>query len=183
MAYPDLNSLQDFVVLDVETTGLDPALGHEIIEIGAQKIHGRMMVGEFVSLVKPVRPIPLDAIAFHAKNGITQELLNREGKDHAAVIPELVTFIGQAVIVAHNAPFDIGFVNAHLIKLGRPPLSNQVIDTLEIAKRYLLLASYRLSNVAAYLKVAQPSAHRALVDVITTREVFYKLIERARGKK
>lgn len=183
MAYPDLNTLQDFVVLDVETTGLDPAAGHEVIEIGAQKIHGRMMVGEFVCLVKPSRPIPLDAIAFHAKNGLTQELLEREGKDQAAVIPELVAFIGSAVIVAHNAPFDIGFINSHLVKLGQPPLTNQVIDTLEIAKRYLILASYKLSNVAAYLKVAQPSAHRALVDVITTRDVFYRLIERAQGKK
>lgn len=173
----------DFVVLDVETTGLDPTAGHDVIEIGAQKIHGRDVVGEFVSLVKPSRPLPADVIAFHAKNGITQKLLDTEGKQPDDVVPELVTFIGDAVIVGHNVQFDLGFINEHLQRLNRPILTNQSIDTIEIAKRYLLLASYRLSNVAAYLKIPQPSAHRALVDVITTREVFYKLIERAQGKK
>lgn len=172
----------DFVVLDVETTGLDPAAGHDVIEIGAQKIHGRDVVGEFVSLVKPSRPLPADVIAFHAQNGITQALLEAEGKDPDAVVPELVGFIGPAVIVGHNVNFDLGFINEHLKRLGRPTLPNQYIDTLEIAKRYLLLASYKLSNVAAFLQVPQPSAHRALVDVVTTREVFYKLIERAQKK-
>ncbi len=173
----------DFVVLDVETTGLDPTAGHEVIEIGAQKIHGRDVVGEFVSLVKPSRPLPADVVDFHAKNGITQGLLDREGKDPIDVVPELVTFIGDSVIVGHNVQFDLGFINEHLKRLSQPILTNQSIDTVEIAKRYLLLASYRLVNVAAYLKIPQPSAHRALVDVITTREVFYKLIERAQGKK
>ncbi len=173
----------DFVVLDVETTGLDPTAGHDVIEIGAQKIHGRDVVGEFVSLVKPANPMPLDVVDFHAKNGITQDLLDKEGKNPDDVVPELVAFVGPAVIVGHNVTFDLGFINEHLKRLGRPALANQHIDTVEIAKRYLLLASYRLSNVAAFLKVPQPSAHRALVDVITTREVFYKLIERAQGKK
>lgn len=173
----------DFVVLDVETTGLDPTQGHDVIEIGAQKIHGRMVVGEFVSLVKPSRPLPADVVAFHAQQGITQDLLDREGKDPDAIVPKLVAFIGDAVIVGHNIQFDLGFINEHLKRIGRPPLTNQTLDTVEIARRYLLLASYKLSNVATYLKVPQPSAHRALVDVITTREVFFKLIERAQGKK
>lgn len=173
----------DFVVLDVETTGLDPTAGHDVIEIGAQKIHGREVVGEFVSLVKPSRPLPADVVDFHAKNGITQELLDAEGKDPDAVVPELVEFIGDSLIVGHNVQFDLGFINEHLRRLGRPALANKHLDTIEIAKRYLILASYRLANVAAYLKVEQPSAHRALVDVITTRDVFYKLIERAQGKK
>ncbi len=170
----------EFVVLDVETTGLEPAKGHEVIEIGAQKIRGRDVVGEFVHLIKPSRPLPIDVVAFHAKNGITDELLQTEGRAADDVIPELVDFIGPAIIIAHNAPFDIGFINAHLQRLGRPALTNQTIDTLDIAKRYLLLASYRLGNVAAYLKVPQLSAHRALVDVVTTREIFYKLIDRAK---
>lgn len=170
----------DFVVLDVETTGLEPTKGDEVIEIAAQKIHGRDVVGEFVSLVKTTKSIPAEATKIH---GITQADIDAEGKDVADVVPELVTFIGHAVIVGHNVQFDLGFLNEHLKRLNLPPLTNQAIDTLEIAKRYLILASYRLSNVAAYLKVPQPSAHRALVDVITTRDVFYKLIERAQGKK
>lgn len=174
--------VSEFVVLDVETTGLDPALGHEIIEIGAQKLNGRKVIGEFEALVKPSRPLPADVADWHAKNGITPAMLEQEGRPATIVIPKLVAFIGGAVIVAHNAPFDLGFVNAHLDRLGQPRLQNKTIDTIEIAKRYLLLASYRLSNVAAYLQIKQPAAHRALVDVITTREVFFQLIERAKGQ-
>lgn len=170
----------EFVVLDTETTGLEPAFGHEVIEIGAQKVHGRQVVGEFVRLLKNTRPIPADAQKVH---GISQADIDKDGVPASEAIPQLVEFIGDAIIIAHNAPFDIGFINAHLERLGKPKLTNQVIDTLDIAKRYLFLASYRLSNVAAYLKVPQPSAHRALVDVITTRDVFFKLIEKAQGRK
>lgn len=170
----------DFVVLDVETTGLSPQAGDVVIEIAAQKVHGREVVGEYVSLIKTDREIPAEATKVH---GITKADVDREGKAVAEVIPELLSFIGDTVIVGHNVTFDLGFINEHLKKLSLPPLPNQYLDTLEIAKRYLILASYRLANVAAYLKIPQPSAHRALIDVITTREVFYKLIERAQGKK
>jgi len=176
-------TLHEFVVLDVETTGLEPAKGDEVIEIAAQKIRGHDKIGEMVTLVKPSKPMSAEAASFHAKNGLTEELLNKEGRPVEEVIPELVDFIGQAGIIAHNAEFDIGFINVHLAKLGLPPLKNQVIDTLAIARRYLIIPSYKLSSVAAYLKVEQPSAHRALVDVETTREVFFKLVERARAKK
>lgn len=169
----------EFVVLDVETTGLDHAKGDEVIEIGAQKVKGKEVIGEFVRLVKPSKPVPAESMKVH---GITNEQLQAEGIPADEAVPALVEFIGDAVIIAHNAPFDIGFINAHLKKLGRPELTNQILDTLDIAKRYLILASYKLSNIAAYLKVPQPSAHRALVDVVTTREVFFKLIERAQKK-
>lgn len=173
----------EFVVLDVETTGLDPAQGHEILEVAAQKLSGRAVVDEYTALSKPSRPLPADVVQFHAQNGLTAELLAAEGRPAETVISELIDFIGPAIIIGHNVQFDLGFVNAHLQRINRPPLKNQVIDTYDIAKRYLLLASYKLSNVATYLKVPQPSAHRALVDVVTTREVFFKLIERAQTKK
>ncbi len=169
----------EFVVLDVETTGLDPMLGHEIIEVGAQKLRGREVVGEFVSLLKPSKPVPAEALAVH---GITNEQLMTEGQTAAEVIPAVLKFIGPAIVIAHNAAFDLGFLNAHCQRLGLPPLKNQAIDTVEIAKRYLILSSYRLASVAAFLKVPQPTAHRALADVETTREVFFKLIDRAKQK-
>ncbi len=171
---------QLFVVLDSETTGLDPAKGEEMIEIAAQKVQGREVIGEYVALLKATRPIPPEAERVH---GISQAMLDAEGRPAKDVMPELVEFIGDAIIVAHNTPFDMGFINAHLDRLGLPKLTNKTLDTLEIARRTLLLASYKLSNVAAYLKVPQPSAHRALIDVITCREVFFKLVERAQGKK
>lgn len=171
---------QLFVVLDTETTGLDPAKGEEMIEVAAQKIRGREVIGEYVQLIKATKMIPADAQKVH---GISQAELEEKGRSAKEVLPELVEFIGDAIIVAHNLPFDMGFINAHLERLGLPKLQNKSLDTLDLARRYLLLASYRLSNVAAYLKVPQPSAHRALIDVITCREVFFKLIERAQQKK
>lgn len=167
---------QQFVILDTETTGLEPAKGAEMIEIAAQKIRGREVIDEYVQLIKATKPIPPDAQRVH---GISQADLDADGRPAKDVLPELVEFIGDAIIVAHNAPFDLGFINAALAQVGLTKLDNQTLDTVELARRYLLLASYKLSNVAAYLKIPQPSAHRALVDVITTREVFFKLIERA----
>lgn len=170
---------QVFVILDTETTGLDPAKGEEMIEVAAQKVRGREVIGEYVQLIKATKLIPADAQRVH---GISQAELEEKGRPVKEVMPELVEFIGDAIIVAHNTPFDMGFINAHLERLGMPKLENKTLDTLELARRYLLLASYKLSNVAAYLKVPQPSAHRALIDVITCREVFFKLIERAQKK-
>jgi DNA polymerase-3 subunit alpha (Gram-positive type) len=167
-----------YVVLDVETTGLK-AENDEIIEIGAQKCQGREVLGEFEQLLKASRPLSAETIAV---NGITQEMVDSEGKDQAEVLRAFREFVGDHIIVAHNAPFDVGFLNASFQRHGIPIFTNRTIDTIEIAKKYLILASYRLSNVAAYLKVEQPSAHRSMIDVITTREVFLKLIERAKGK-
>jgi len=167
----------EFVVLDVETTGLEPAKGEEIIEIGAEKLQGREVIGEFVRLIKPTKPVPAETTAIH---GLTNENLALEGQLIKEVMPEFMEFLGSSIIIAHNAAFDVGFLNVELGRLGLPLLKNQTIDTIEIAKRYLILSSYRLQNVAAYLKVPQPSAHRALVDVQTTREVFFKLIDRAK---
>jgi DNA polymerase III epsilon subunit family exonuclease len=168
------------VVLDVETTGLEPAAGHEVLEIGAQKIQGRQVVAEYEALIKPTQPLPKDVVAFHQNNGLTWELLQTKGRPTEEVINELVEFIGDAVIVAHNAPFDIGFINEHLKRLGKPALTNRSIDTLDIAKKYLILPSYKLGKVAAYFKIPVTTAHRALADVITCREIFFKLIDRAK---
>ena len=164
------------VVIDVETTGLRPDEGHEIIEVAAQKIRGREVLGEYVQLVETGRILDAEATRVH---GITNELLALEGKPASEVFPALVQFIGNAPLVGHNVGFDIGFINAHLDRLGLPRLANTPMDTLGIAKRYLLIPSYSLEKVAAYLKVPQPLAHRAKADVETTREVFWKLVERA----
>jgi len=167
-----------FVVLDVETTGLN-ADQDDVIEIAAQKCQGSTVLAEFEMLIKPARPVPAETTAV---NGITQEMVNTDGKDPKETFTAFREFVGEAIVVAHNAPFDVGFLNAGFKRYGLPELSGRVIDTIEIAKKYLILASYKLSNVAAYLKVEQPSAHRALIDVITARLVFQKLIERAKGK-
>ncbi len=170
------DALPTLVVIDVETTGLRPDEGHDVIEVAAQKIRGREILGEYVQLIETGRILDAEVTRVH---GITNELLALQGKPASEVFPALLTFIGNAPLVGHNVGFDAAFINAHLDRLGLPRLTNALIDTLAYAKRYLLIPSYSLEKVAAYFKVPQPVAHRAKADVETTREVFWKLIERA----
>lgn len=165
------------VILDVETTGFKPQDGAEIIEIGALKVVREQILGEFHAMVKATRPIDPGSQKIH---GITDEMLLEEGKDASEVFPAFVDFVKDTVLVGHNVQFDLGFINFHLAKLGLEPLLNQRMDTLDIAKRLLILPSYSLERVAQYLKVPQPEAHRAIADVKTTHGVLLRLFERAK---
>jgi DNA polymerase III epsilon subunit family exonuclease len=167
------------VVFDTETTGLEPAEGHEIIEIAGERLVRGEVAGQFEALLKAARPLDPDVVAIH---GITEELLAERGRDAAEVVSEFLAFSEGAILVAHNAAFDIGFLNEHLKRMGVPPVPNRVLDTLTIAQQELVLPSYSLKNVAKYLNIPQPKAHRAMADVETTREVFLKLIERAQQR-
>lgn len=166
-----------YVVFDVETTGFKPEEGHVIIELAGQKFTGPEVLAEYASLVFPDRSLDPAGIAVH---GITEDLLAAEGRAIQDVIPEFLDFIGDSVLIGHNVNFDLGFLNSHLVKLKKSPIINKTLDTLELARRYLILPSYSLGSVAQYLKVPQPQAHRAMADVETTRQVFLKLVERAR---
>jgi DNA polymerase III epsilon subunit family exonuclease len=165
------------IVLDVETTGFRPDEGHEIIELAAQKFARTSVLDEFTALLRASKPLDPEVVQIH---GITDELLATEGKAAADVLPKFLDFIGRHTLVGHNIGFDLGFLNAHLRRLGLQPIANPTMDTVEIAKRLLILPSYSLEKVALYLKVPQPQAHRALADVNTTRQVLLKLFERAR---
>ena len=122
------------VVLDTETTGLDPSQGHRIIEIGALEIVNRKATGRtFHVYLNPDREIDAGAIAVH---GLTNEFLADKSRFHD-VAEELLAFVHEAELVIHNAPFDIGFLNAELGRLDRAPierLCNCVLDTLKFAK-------------------------------------------------
>lgn len=167
-----------FVILDTETTGLEPEQGHTVVEIAAQRIEGRTVVDQFVSFVAPGPVIDPEALAV---NGITFEML-AGAPEPAVVFGKFTDFLGRDALVGHNLPFDLGFVNAHLFKLGRTRLSNPTFDTLDLARRLLILPSYALQNVANFLKIERSTAHRALADVETTREVLFKLLDRAAAR-
>ncbi len=166
----------EYVVIDVETTGFKPEEGHVVVEVAAQKIKGSTVIDQYQSLVKADRPMPPESTKV---SGIDDALLLREGKTEITVFPKLREFIGTSVLIGHNVPFDIVFLNCHCRKLNLPLLTNQTLDTLELSRRYLIIPSYSLESVARYLKVPQPTAHRAMADVDTTRQVFLKLVERA----
>ncbi|USN53777.1 MAG: 3'-5' exonuclease [Candidatus Nomurabacteria bacterium] len=169
----------ELVVLDVETSGMRPEDGHCVIELGAQRLRGTEILASFDYLIKPSRPLDPESQAVH---GITEAELLEKGREPAEVFAEFREFSKDAVLVGHNVGFDLAFINAEYRRLGQEALTNEILDTIALARRYLILPSYSLKNVAAYLKVPQPSAHRALADVQTTTEVLLKLIERAKQR-
>ena len=123
--------------------------------------------------------------SFHLpENGITDEMLRKSGRTPAEVFPVLALMFEDLPVVGHNVSFDLGFLNHHLKALSLPVMLNQQFDTIALAKQYLPpLPTYRLENVARFLEIPQPSAHRALADVITTRQIYEALIKRAGIKK
>jgi DNA polymerase-3 subunit epsilon len=120
------------VVLDTETTGLDPEAGHRIVEVACIELANHLPTGRsFHRYVNPERSVPDDAIKVH---GLTDVFLAQHAL-FAAVADELVAFIAEGPLVAHNAEFDLGFLNAELRRLERPPLACHAIDTLALARR------------------------------------------------
>ena len=119
------------IVLDTETTGLDPREGHRIVEIACIELVHHVPSGRrFHRFVNPEREMPEDALAVH---GLTAEFLSRQ-PPFAAIVDELLSFIGQDLLVIHNAEFDLAFLNAELIRLQRKPITSDFVDTLGLAR-------------------------------------------------
>ena len=119
------------IVLDTETTGLDPGEGHRIVEIACIELVHHVPTGrKFHRYINPERDVPEDALAVH---GITAKFLASQ-PPFAAVVDELLAFIGLDRLVIHNAEFDIAFVNAELARLQREPLGCPFVDTLGLAR-------------------------------------------------
>ena len=118
------------IVLDTETTGLNPADGHRLVEIGAVEIIHQIATGGFFhALINPERDVPEDAMRVH---GHTAESL-RDKPVFAGVVDDFLVFIGDAPLVIHNAEFDLRFINAELALVGRPPIAvDRIIDTLAL---------------------------------------------------
>jgi len=120
------------IVLDVETTGLDPGDGHRIVEIACVELVHHVPTGRsFHRYVNPERDMPADALAVH---GLTAEFLARQ-PPFAAGLDELLVFIGSDPLVIHNAEFDLAFLNAELTRLQREPITSGYVDTLTMARR------------------------------------------------
>lgn len=168
-------SNSDYVIFDVETTGMKPEDGHAVVELAAQRVRGREVTDTFDTIVNPGRKVDADAVAIH---GISNEVIAREGRPLIEVMPAFTLFAEGAALVAHNIRFDLGFLNAHLKQLGLPSLVNPTIDTIELAKeKGVIVASYALSYLAKHFNIPQPKAHRALADVEVTRELLFKLLD------
>ena len=167
-----------FCVVDLETTGGSPATS-EITEIGALKVRRGEAAGTFHSLVKPDQPVP----AFiRLLTGISDELL-LEAPEIGAVLPSFLEFARDTVLVAHNARFDVSFLNAALAQRGYERLTNKVLDTAALARKIIAgeVPNNRLATLAGYLRCAHQPCHRAFQDVLATTDVLHHLIERVAG--
>jgi DNA polymerase-3 subunit epsilon len=172
-------SATTFVIIDLETTGGPPGL-NAITEIGAQKVRGGSVIGEFQTLVNPGVPLPPFITVL---TGITEAMLVPAPRIEE-VFPQLLEFIGsqsETVLVAHNASFDLGFLKAAAITLGYDFPKFQVLDTVKIARQVLTkdeVRNYKLETLSQFFKSQTPPTHRALEDVRATVCVFHGLIER-----
>jgi DNA polymerase-3 subunit epsilon len=168
-----------FVVVDLETTGGSPGI-NAITEIGAQKVRGGKVIGEFQTLVNPGVPIPPFITVL---TGITESMLIPAPRIDE-VFPQLLEFFGsdsETVLVAHNAPFDIGFLKAAAVGLGYEFPKYQVLDTVRIARQVLTkdeVRNYKLETLSQFFKTETSPTHRALDDVRATASVLHGLFER-----
>ena len=164
------------VVLDTETTGLDPADGHRLIEVACVELENSVPTGRtYRVLVHPERDIPEDASRVH---GITLDML-AEAPAFADIVDDLLTFVGEAPLVIHNAEFDLRFLNAELNRIGREPIAfNRGIDTISLAKRRFPGARYSLDELCRRFNIdlSGREKHGALIDCQLLAEVYLELI-------
>ena len=165
-----------FVVLDLETTGGSANL-HAITEIGALKLRGGQLLGQMETLVNPGVPIPPMITVL---TGITESMVLPAPRI-AEILPPLLEFARDAVIVGHNIRFDISFLDAALVANGYPKLSNRRVDTLALARRLVRdeVPNLRLSTLARHFRTSVEPNHRAYSDAAATAEVLHSLLERA----
>jgi len=167
---------QEYVVVDLETTGSDPST-HRITEIGAVKVRGGRIVEEWTSLVRPGRRIPSFIVKL---TGITDEMV-ATAPEFDRIAEELHAFIGDAIFVAHRAKFDHGFLKAEFDRVGIR-LAGPVLCTVVEMKRFFPgLPSYGLAALSAHFGVSLESHHRALCDARATAELLLRINEKRRA--
>ncbi len=164
------------IVLDTETTGLDPAAGHRVVEVGCLELVNHLPTGAwFQKYVNPERDMPADAYAVH---GLSDAFLATQPK-FAEVADDLLRFIDTAPLVIHNAEFDLGFINLELERLGRPPLARErAVDTVQIARRKFPGAPASLDALCRRFGIdnAAREKHGALLDAELLAEVYLELV-------
>lgn len=167
-----------FVVVDVETTGLDPA-AERICEVGALRLVGGKEQARFQSLVQPNHPMGAEA---RQKHGITDEML-KDAPTFDRIAGELRKFLAGSVLVAQNAEFDVGFLNAEFVRAGMTKLAMPALDTILLARKARPgLSSYNLDNLALHFRLRFKERHRSIGDCEVTGGVFWQCVEALRPK-
>ncbi len=164
------------IVLDTETTGLDPLQGHRLVEIGAVELFNHIPTGKtYHTYINPERDVPREAEAVHGLSGAFLE----DKPVFSKIADELLEFIGDTVLIIHNASFDIGFLNAELAFIKRPPiLYERIIDTLALAKKRHPMGPNSLDALCKRygIDIAKRTKHGALLDSELLAGVYLELI-------
>ncbi len=161
-----------YCVLDLETTGIS-AMTEKITEIGIMKIKDGKVIDKFCEFVNPEKPIPMRVQEI---TNITDDMV-KDSPTIAELFPRVLEFIDGSVLVAHNAPFDIGFLKKNAKDLGYK-FDYTYVDTLPLARKiYPELKKYKLGKIAEYLKIKVEVAHRALDDVDTTVKILNEMMK------
>lgn len=164
-----IECISNYVLFDLETTGLSPE-NDAIIEISALKVSNGEVVDEFSTLVNPCRHIPYSASSV---NGIMDDMV----KDAPAIdiaLKNFISFIGDSILVGHNIKrFDMGFIQRDAVNIFGKPISNEIVDTLILSRRYLPdLYSHSLESLSDHYGISYEGAHRALADCYINKQVY-----------
>ncbi len=164
------------IVLDTETTGLDPAQGHRLVEVGCIELLNRIPTGAtFHTYLNPEREVPAEAFAIH---GLSTEFLKGH-KRFVEIVDDFLAFIGDAPLVIHNASFDHGFLCAELKRAERALIArDRLVDTLFLARRKHSVGPYNLDALCARYGIdnSRRTKHGALLDAEILAEVYLELI-------
>jgi DNA polymerase-3 subunit epsilon len=163
------------IVLDTETTGLNPLTGDRVVEIGGVELFNHIPTGRhFHHYINPERRMAEDAFSVH---GLSDEFLADKPR-FAEIVDDMLEFFGDAVLIAHNAPFDVQFLNFELEKVRRPSLRNQIIDTVMLARDKHPGARVSLDALCKHYGIdnSRRTLHGALLDSEILADVYLELI-------
>ena len=162
-----------FVVIDVETTGLNPA-EDRVCEIGAIRLISGKEEGRFHSLIQPNRAMSEGARSTH---GISDDML-KEAPPFEKIAQDFRKFLSGSVLVAQNAEFDVSFLNAEFQRAGMTKMALPALDTILLARKVKPgLSTYKLDNLAYHFKVGFNERHRSIGDCEVTGNIFWQCVE------
>ncbi len=170
-------TIRDFVIVDVETTGLNSSRD-SIIEVAALKVENLKVTGDFSSLVRPTVRIPFKVSKL---TGISQKMVDKYGQSERDVINRLLIFVGDLPLAGHNVSFDYEFLCRSCKRWGFPALPEPCLDSLKLARKKLRGLPHDLSHLAVYYEIENTGAHRALADCRMTYEVLMRLLDEPGG--
>ena len=160
----------DYVIFDIETTGLD-CFSDKIIEIGAIKIKNNEIVEEFNYLINPNMKLP--EVIVNITSITDEDLIDKETID--VILPKFIDFIEDYPLLAHNNSFDLGFINENIKELNLNKLNNEMVDTLELSRKYLThMYNHKLETLKKYYNIKEVS-HRAIGDCKTTYYIYQEI--------